>query len=87
VKTIIDDAGRIQLPDVVQAQLGVKPGDEVLLENRNGEWAIKPVQAEPGLRWKGNVLVHEGVCSQPIDRVLAELREGRLEHLSEGSAS
>lgn len=41
MKTLLDDAGRIQLPDFVQAQLGVKPGDELALEEENGKWLIK----------------------------------------------
>jgi bifunctional DNA-binding transcriptional regulator/antitoxin component of YhaV-PrlF toxin-antitoxin module len=43
MKTLLDDAGRIQLPDFVQAQLGVKPGDELALEEENGRWLIKLV--------------------------------------------
>ena len=43
MKTLIDDTGRIQLPVSVQAQLGVKPGDELTLEEENGKWLIKPV--------------------------------------------
>ena len=33
MKTTLDQTGRIELPDSVRAQLGVKAGDEVLLEN------------------------------------------------------
>jgi hypothetical protein len=32
------------LPDYVQAQLGVKPGDELALEEENGKWVIKPAR-------------------------------------------
>ncbi len=42
LKTLLDDAGRMELPDFVQAQLGVKPGDELALEEENGKWFIKP---------------------------------------------
>lgn len=41
MKTLLDDAGRIQLPDFVQAQLGIKPGDELALVEENGKWLIK----------------------------------------------
>lgn len=43
MKTLLDEAGRIQLPVDVQTQLGVKPGDELALEEENGRWLIKPV--------------------------------------------
>ena len=44
MKTRLDDAGRIHLPVSVQTQLGVKPGDELTLEEENGKWLIKPVE-------------------------------------------
>ena len=44
MKTLLDDAGRILLPVSVQTQLGVKPGDELTLEEENGKWLIKPVE-------------------------------------------
>jgi bifunctional DNA-binding transcriptional regulator/antitoxin component of YhaV-PrlF toxin-antitoxin module len=47
MKALLDSAGRISLPDSVQAQLGVKPGDELALEEELGRWFIKPVTA-PG---------------------------------------
>ena len=42
MKALLDSAGRIKLPDLVQAQLGVKPGDELALEEEHGRWFIKP---------------------------------------------
>ncbi len=43
MKTLLDEAGRIQLPVSVQTQLGVKPGDELTLEEEDGKWRIKAV--------------------------------------------
>jgi bifunctional DNA-binding transcriptional regulator/antitoxin component of YhaV-PrlF toxin-antitoxin module len=55
MKTLVDDAGRIQLPDLVQAQLGVKPGDELDWEEEDGRWFLgpassRPVRPEPSVR-------------------------------------
>ncbi len=83
MKATIDHAGRIQLGKELQIRLGVKPGDEVVLEQRGDEWVIMPAQA-PGLCWEGNVLVHRGVCAEPLDEELARLREERPRDLSEG---
>ena len=41
------------------------------------------VSPEGGLRWEGNVLVHQGVGAAPS---VAELREERLNRLAEGSS-
>jgi bifunctional DNA-binding transcriptional regulator/antitoxin component of YhaV-PrlF toxin-antitoxin module len=86
MKATLDDTGRIELPPSVQSQLGVKAGDEVVLENRAGQWVIRAARDETGLSWKGNALVHEGVCPQPVDQILSQIREERIEQLSEGLA-
>ncbi len=41
MKTSLDGAGRIEVPDFVQVKLGVKPGDELALDEENGKWFIK----------------------------------------------
>lgn len=70
----IDQEGRIVLGPELQTQLGVHPGDVVLLEQRDGEWIIKAAKAESGLCWEGNVLVHRGT-PLPIAGDEAELLE------------
>jgi len=40
MKATLDQTGRIELPGLVQAQLGVKPGDEVCFEQLEGAWII-----------------------------------------------
>lgn len=47
--TSIDEAGRILLPQLVRSQLGVKPGDELALQEMNGQWFLKPVTSAPAL--------------------------------------
>ena len=42
MKALLDSAGCIRLPDLVQAQLGVKPGDELAFEEEHGRWFITP---------------------------------------------
>ncbi|MHB8901572.1 MAG: AbrB/MazE/SpoVT family DNA-binding domain-containing protein [Thermoguttaceae bacterium] len=84
MKVIVDDAGRIELPHSVQTQLGIKPGDELVLEDLDGQWVIKSVGNPVGLAWKGEVLVHYGTCDRPVDRLVDEMRDERLEGLSEG---
>ena len=89
MKTIVDEAGCILLPEDVRAQLGVKPGDEVLLEARAGEWVLKAATAKAGLAWEGNVLVHQGtsMTSPTIESAIEELRNERFQQLTEGFTS
>ncbi len=85
MKAMIDQDGRIQLGKELQIQIGLKPGDEVALEQRGGEWVIRLARGA-GLGWEGNVLVHRGVCAEPVDEGSARLREERIRDLSEGLA-
>jgi AbrB family looped-hinge helix DNA binding protein len=80
MKTTIDAAGRILLPDDLRARLGVKPGDEVVIEERAGEWVIKPANAASGLSWEGNVLVHRGSTTTPatVEELIDDAREDRF---------
>ncbi len=86
MKTIVDDAGRIQLPENVRAQLGVKPGDEILLEAHAGEWILKSANSATGLLLEGNVLVHRGTCTSnaTIEELLDDVRNDRFRDLAEG---
>src|SRR5688572_12648796 len=42
MKTLLDQTGRIRVPDLVQRQLGVKVGDELAWEEEGGRWFVKP---------------------------------------------
>ena len=86
MKTTIDSSGRILLPEDLQAQLGVKPGDEVVLEERAGEWVSRSPPAESGLAWEGNVLVHRGttVTDATVEDLIDEIRDERFRHATDG---
>jgi len=84
MRATIDHEGRIALGRELQTQLGVNPGDEVVLENRGSEWVIRAANSCTGLCREGNILVHRGVCTQPVEQALEKLRHERLQGLSEG---
>lgn len=75
------------MPQDLQAQLGGKPGDEVVLEERAGEWVIKSAHAESGLGFEGNVLVHRGttVTGATVEELINEVRNEPFHHLADGS--
>jgi AbrB family looped-hinge helix DNA binding protein len=86
MKAVVDEAGRIQLPEDVRVQLGVKPGDEVVLEARAGEWVLRSAHARSGLAWEGPVLVHKGtsMTGATIDGLIDDARNERFRQLTEG---
>ena len=87
MKTTLDSQGRVQLPGEIQTQLGVKPGDAVILESQPDQCVIRPDRTESGesgLCWKENILVHQGVTAASTDACIRQARDERLDHLSEG---
>lgn len=83
MKATLDSDGRIQLPSEIQAQLGLKPGDGVILETQHGKCVIRPDHEVAGLCREGNVLVHRGVSNTLAEAFLTETRETRLNQLVE----
>ena len=83
---VVDEAGRIQLPEEVRSQLGVGPGDQVILEVRAGEWVLKSVPSTLALAWEGNVLVHQGtgLLSAAAENSIDQARDERFRQLVEG---
>jgi bifunctional DNA-binding transcriptional regulator/antitoxin component of YhaV-PrlF toxin-antitoxin module len=87
MNVIVDPSGRIELPDVLRAQWGLKSGDEIVIEEENGRWVIKPArQAEP-LQWEGNVLVHNGVLLANDAEILDQIRRERHDDLLGGEST
>jgi len=84
MKAVMDKQGRIRLPQALKEQLGILPGDEIRLEEQNGDWVLKAPKGSGGLQWKGNLLVHEGASAASAENILKELREERLEDLCRG---
>ncbi|HEV3386133.1 MAG TPA: AbrB/MazE/SpoVT family DNA-binding domain-containing protein [Gemmata sp.] len=76
----VNELGRLELPPEVTAQLGLKPGDCVIVETDNGQCVLRPVRNDTGLRWEGNVLVHQGIGA---DTSVQELRDEFLNRLGE----
>lgn len=84
MKATIDRDGRITLGAELQRRLGVRPGDEVLLEQRGAECVIKAVRPGTGLTLEGNVLVHCGTGSSEPTDLLESDRDERYKQLSNG---
>jgi AbrB family looped-hinge helix DNA binding protein len=78
MKAVVDKAGRVQLPKDVRMHLGVDAGGEVVLEQRGGEWVLKPAHLATGLTWEGNVLVHKGASPAGAEATLDQQRDERI---------
>ena len=84
MRATIDREGRVTLGRELQSQLGLRPGDEVMIECHGGEWVIKPAKSDTGLGYEGNVLVHRCVFAKQTDCTSSGLIDERLRQLSVG---
>lgn len=87
MNVIVDPSGRIELPDALRAQLGLKSGDQLVIEEENGRWVIRPARGTEPLRWEGNVLVHDGVLLAGATETLDEIRREKQEELFKGEST
>lgn len=87
MKATLDHGGRIELPAVVQIELGVKPGDELSFEPLTGAWVIRLVAktgnsnnsaaADDDLNWPE--LEYESLAPRSVGEATAEFKHrGRL---------
>lgn len=80
----VDASGRIELPEAMRTQLGLKAGDHVAIEEDEGRWIIKAGETENLLRWDGNVLVYGGDLLPGAYESLGKLRSEREDDFVRG---
>lgn len=71
----VDDHGQVHMTGVP-----FPPGTAVEVTIRHVARGAHPPAANAGLRWEGNVLVHQGAGADPS---VSELRDERLNRLAE----
>ncbi|MCI0420051.1 MAG: hypothetical protein L0387_14910 [Acidobacteria bacterium] len=81
MKVVLDEEGKIQLPEAVKSQLRLRPGDPVSLEQHEEEWILRRFNSEAPLHWKDQVLVYNGAIADSSECLLAQLRENRMDEI------
>jgi AbrB family looped-hinge helix DNA binding protein len=82
--TILDDSGRIEIPENVRKALGWKAGSVVEVDASGNEVHIRIAGAEPSIARIGNLLVFTGTPEREIDidEAIGTIREERIRHVS-----
>ena len=70
MKTTMDDAGRVTIPEELRSKFGLKSGESIEIESDGSRILLKPeshldqnkpdLSEEDCLEWEGNVLVYTG---------------------------
>jgi len=82
MKTTLDRFGRLVVPKEIRDRLGLKPGDEVEIEEQGNEAVLKPVEHEAPLKVQEGVLVFTGATTGDLTGVVNAHRQERLRHVS-----
>ena len=83
MKLKIDAAGRIVVPKPLRERLGLRPDTELEAVEQSGGVLLRPVEQRQSLIKVDGLWVHQGTAQNDAnrDRVLAEVREERIDSL------
>lgn len=63
MRTTIDKFGRFVIPKALRDKIGLRPGDEIEIEEQGQKIIIKKVEHESSLRFEEGVLVFTGMAT------------------------
>lgn len=78
MKTTLDRFGRVVVPKDIRDRLGLRPGAEIEIEEKEYEIVLKPVEDEPLLMVKEGVLVYSGSATGDLREAVRAHREERI---------
>jgi AbrB family looped-hinge helix DNA binding protein len=84
MKTTLDRFGRIVVPKDIRDRLGLRPGVELDIDEKENEVVLKPVEHEPSLKLKKGVLVFSGKATGDLRGAVRAHREERLRKVASG---
>ncbi|MHB8524270.1 MAG: hypothetical protein ACYDH9_26420 [Limisphaerales bacterium] len=74
MKTVLNADGEIPIPQELQDELGLKPGQALEVENQGGTLvAWKTVEPDVFEKWRGRARLPDG---QTVDEYLGLIRDG-----------
>ncbi|HEV3037770.1 MAG TPA: AbrB/MazE/SpoVT family DNA-binding domain-containing protein [Candidatus Angelobacter sp.] len=79
-RTIIDEAGRVTIPESLREELHLQPGDAIDMESGSEQITLRPIRGSGSMRKKQGVWVlHTGdpLSASAADEILQQIREER----------
>jgi len=87
MKTTVDRFGRVAVPKEIRDRLGLRPGVELEIDEKENEVILKLVDHEPSLMVKEGVLVYSGKATGDLRGAVRAHRDERLHKVSFGKKS
>jgi AbrB family looped-hinge helix DNA binding protein len=87
MKTTLDRFGRVVVPKGIRDRLGLRPGVEIEIDEKENEVVLKLVDHEPSLMVKEGVLVYAGKATGDLRGAVGTHRDERLRKVASGKKS
>jgi AbrB family looped-hinge helix DNA binding protein len=87
MKTTLDRFGRLVVPKDIRDRLGLRPGVEIEIDEKENEVILKLVDHEPSLMVKEGLLVYSGKATGDLRAAVRAHRDDRLHKVSSGKKS
>lgn len=84
MKTTLDRFGRLVVPKDIRDRLGLKPGDEIEIDEHENEVVLKPVEHETPLKIEEGILVFTGTATGDLTEAVRVHRDERLLKVASG---
>ena len=82
MKTTVDRFGRVVVPKDIRDRLGLRPGAEVEIDEKENAVVLKLVEHGPALMVKEGILVYSGKATEDLKGAVRAHREERLRRVS-----
>jgi AbrB family looped-hinge helix DNA binding protein len=87
MKTTLDRFGRVVVPKDIRDRLGLRPGVEIEIDEKENEVILKLVDHEPSLMVKEGLLVYSGKATVDLRGAVRAHRDERLHKVASGKKS
>jgi AbrB family looped-hinge helix DNA binding protein len=87
MKTMMDRFGRVVVPKDIRDRLGLRPGVEIEIDDKDNELVLRPVEHEPSLKLKKGIIVFSGKANGDLRGAVRAHREKRLSNIAFGKKS
>jgi AbrB family looped-hinge helix DNA binding protein len=87
MKTTLDRFGRLVVPKDIRDRLGLRPGVEIEIDEKDNEVILKLVDHEPSLMVKEGLLVYSGKATGDLREAVRAHRDERLRKVASGKKS
>ena len=79
--TTIDRFGRVVIPKQIRQELGLVPGSQVEIVERDHEVVVSPVMRRPSVVDKGGILIVQSEVVEDIEKAVERDRSKRMADL------